>query len=543
MQQMFSGATNFNQDISNWDVSRVINLVGFLDEAESFSNENYDALLHTWASLNLQDNVKFSGSLNYCMGELARQHIIDTYSWEFFNDAKSPDCDNSIIPGSSFLEYDSATCENELLLFPFLKYSVETTNQSSYFLANQNGEFAVSGYAGDYSITPELENPEFFNISPDTIHFSIPLDDPTFELNFCITPSVQVTDVEISIIPLNIVRAGFDVSYKIILTNKGTTIVSDKIELSYPSSLMEFKSAVPVNTSLETDKIIWEYSDLGLYESRTYLIDFTTNSPMDTPPLSNGDILSLKTTAFPLNLDYNNSNNYACLNQTVVNSFDPNDKTCLEGSTLLPEMVGEYLHYQIRFENTGTANALNVRVRDVIDRTRFDIASLEIIDASHPMQVRIVGDEVDFVFENIMLPFDDDNNDGYLVFKIKTLPDLVLGDEISNEANIFFDFNFPILTNTATTTVEIPSSTTTVENNLGFQISPNPVKHSLHIDLQENIASIEVFNLQGKLVHSENGLRQTQRYALNTSTLVPGAYLIQVISDTGKLGTKKFVKI
>jgi uncharacterized repeat protein (TIGR01451 family) len=64
------------------------------------------------------------------------------------------------------------------------------------------------------------------------------------------------------------------------------------------------------------------------------------------------------------------------LNQTVVGSFDPNDKTCLEGEIVSPELIGKNVHYLIRFENTGTANAENIVVTDYIDTTVFDINTL-----------------------------------------------------------------------------------------------------------------------------------------------------------------------
>ncbi len=59
------------------------------------------------------------------------------------------------------------------------------------------------------------------------------------------------------------------------------------------------------------------------------------------------------------------------------------------------------------------------------------------------------NNKVEFIFENINLPFDDANNDGFVAFKIKTKSSLVLGDTFSNSANIYFDYNFPIVTNTA----------------------------------------------------------------------------------------------
>ena len=141
------------------------------------------------------------------------------------------------------------------------------------------------------------------------------------------------------------------------------------------------------------------------------------------------------------------------MNQTVVNSFDPNDKTCLEGDIVTPDLIGEYVNYVIRFENTGTYPAENIVVKDIIDLSKFDISTLIPIKASHSYGTKISdGNKVEFIFEKINLPFDNANNDGYIAFKIKTLSTLVVGDSFANEASIYFDYNFPIVTNKATST-------------------------------------------------------------------------------------------
>ncbi len=146
--------------------------------------------------------------------------------------------------------------------------------------------------------------------------------------------------------------------------------------------------------------------------------------------------------------------NTFAFNQTIVNSFDPNDKTCLEGSSVSTEMVGQYLHYMIRFENTGTAPAQNIIVKDIIDITKYDLSSLIPLTGSHPFTTRIVGtNKVEFIFENINLPSEPDSNDGYVAFKIKTKPTLVAGNSVANSASIYFDYNLPIVTNTATTAI------------------------------------------------------------------------------------------
>src|SRR5690606_35290187 len=147
--------------------------------------------------------------------------------------------------------------------------------------------------------------------------------------------------------------------------------------------------------------------------------------------------------------------NTAALNQTVVNSFDPNDKTCLEGNVVTPDIIGQFVHYVIRFENTGTFAAENIVVKDIIDTAKFDVNTLVPLSGSHSFVTRITNiNQLEFIFENINLPFDDTNNDGYVAFKIKTKPTLQVGDAFSNTASIYFDYNFPIVTNTATTTIQ-----------------------------------------------------------------------------------------
>lgn len=109
----------------------------------------------------------------------------------------------------------------------------------------------------------------------------------------------------------------------------------------------------------------------------------------------------------------------------------------------------------IRFENTGTYFAQNVVIRDTIDTQVFDINTLEVVNTSHECITRIHGSQiVEFTFADILLPWEDDVNDGFVVFKIKPLPGLAQGESLSNRASIYFDFNFPIHTNETSTIID-----------------------------------------------------------------------------------------
>jgi hypothetical protein len=76
-------------------------------------------------------------------------------------------------------------------------------------------------------------------------------------------------------------------------------------------------------------------------------------------------------------------------------------------------------------------------VNDVIDTSKFDLASLQITEASHLCHTRFInGNQVSFSFVNINLPFTEPDKHGFVAFKIKTKSTLGLGDSLINKADI-----------------------------------------------------------------------------------------------------------
>jgi hypothetical protein len=259
---------------------------------------------------------------------------------------------------------------------------------------------------------------------------------------------------------------------------------------------------------------------------------------METPPVNAGDLLSFDTQISLQNTDENSSDNFFGIRQEVVNSYDPNDKTCLQGTTIAPSEVGKYVHYVIRFENTGTFAAENIVVKDMIDMTKFDIATLVPLNSSHDFYTRIKDNKVEFIFENINLPFDDANNDGYVAFKIKTKPTLVLGDTFSNSANIYFDYNFPIITDTYTTTIAA-LSIQDFDFGTHFTLYPNPVKEVLNIQSKQDVGvnSIEIYNQLGQIVMAITNFETK----IDVTDLASGTYFVKINTDKGS-SNSKFVK-
>ena len=82
MAYMFSEATSFDQNLSEWDVSNVVKM-DLMFEKIRLSTDNYDALLHGWGRLELQQRVYFdAGSSQYsASSQSARDALINNYNW------------------------------------------------------------------------------------------------------------------------------------------------------------------------------------------------------------------------------------------------------------------------------------------------------------------------------------------------------------------------------------------------------------------------------------------------------------------------------
>ncbi len=202
------------------------------------------------------------------------------------------------------------------------------------------------------------------------------------------------------------------------------------------------------------------------------------------------------------------------------------------------EQVGEFAHYLIRFENTGTASAMNIVVKDEIDISKFDIFSLTPISSSHDYYAKIDGNKVEFIFENIQLPFDDENNDGYVLFKIKTKSDLQIGDTFSNKASIYFDYNAPIVTNNYVTTIIENMDLNEVNNKLELQIYPNPTNDVVQIKSKMDVLSVEIFDTTGKLIKTS----LVKNQSISIKGLEKGIYLLKLNFSDNTAVTKKLIK-
>lgn len=445
------------------------------------------------------------------------------------------------IQGNSKFDDNNNGCDVLDSTFQNLKFSISEGINSGTFISDTSGNYSIAVQAGTHTITPVLENPSYFSVSPANVVVDFPTQPSPFTQNFCLTANGVHQDLEVVLLPTNPVRPGFDSYYALTYKNKGNQIQSGAISLSFEDSKMDLLSASPMPNTQSVDNMSWDFTNLQPFETRVIYLTMNINAPTDTPAVNIGDQLNFTATITPMVGDEVPYDNISAIKQIVVGSYDPNDKTCLEGDIIAPSEVGKYVHYVIRFENTGTYPAENIVVKDMIDTAKFDINTLVPIKGSHSFVTNITsGNKVEFIFENINLPFDDANNDGYVAFKIKTKPTLVNGDTFSNSANIYFDYNFPIVTNTATTTIQA-LSTQDFEFGQYFNVYPNPVNTVLNIDTKQTIevSSISIYNQLGQLVVVVPSAQNVK--TVDVSSLASGNYFIKINSDKGT-SNAKFIK-
>ncbi|WP_456439419.1 DUF7619 domain-containing protein [Psychroserpens sp.] len=456
-----------------------------------------------------------------------------------------PNGEYFIVQGQALLDIESNGCDVSDTFATNQAFNISSNDFYNTFYANSEGEFELYISSGTHTITPVFENTDYFTASPSSITVEFPADASPFMQDFCITPNGTYNDLEITIIPLEIARPGFDTNYKLIYKNKGTTTLSGDIYFGFQNLIMEFVSSAPANESGLTDLLSYSFTDLTPFESREIYVTMNINSPMETPPVNGNDVLTFITTISSSETDETPDDNTFELNQTVVNSFDPNDKTCLEGEFITPEMVGDYVHYMIRFENTGTASAVNIVVKDDIDRTKYDLSTLVPLNASHDFVARIKDNAsdhyVEFIFENINLPFDDANNDGYVLFKIKTLDTLTLNDSFENNAEIYFDFNFLIVTNIAQTTIATLSTEDFELANNAISLYPNPTTHSLTLKSMQAIKHITIYDISGRSFKDIAVIGVKTELTMSTEALSTGTYFVKIKTTNGEV-VKKIIK-
>jgi uncharacterized repeat protein (TIGR01451 family) len=323
------------------------------------------------------------------------------------------------------------------------------------------------------------------------------------------------------------VRPGFGTQVWVNVDNVGTEPNMADVEFTFDPALSYVSSSLP--GSLNGNVVEWTTPMLVPGERWTVAVQLYA-----PPGLALGTALVQQATATPMQLDQTWGNNTGVLNDVVVGSFDPNDKR-VEPSTLslLDVASGTRVHYTVRFQNTGTFPAERVLITDTLS-TDLYWTTIHVEAASHAHTWYLHNGVLHVLFENINLPdstSDEPGSHGFVKFSFVASSTLVAGDAVGNIANIYFDFNEPIITNEAFFYVEtslVVEGTSTDE----LQAWPNPADDVLHISSEQALSdALNVLDITGRVVLSQPIIGE--RATMPVAALAPGPYALHYSTVAG----------
>jgi surface protein len=529
MYQMFYVAGSFDQNLTSWTFNTEVNLFSFLSNS-GMGVTNYDLLLARFLQLGLQDKDFGADGLHFCNWDI-HNTLDNTMGWFMIGDNPAADCGYNTIYGKVHFDAGNDGCDDADI----------TTDLFLVNANNGNPFYSGSPVEGYYELTVIEENTYTVSLLNVPSYFSVSTENPevTFsgfgayqEINFCLTASEAVEDLNITLLPTNEARPGFIAYYQLVIENIGSQTVSGaSVSLAFDNVAQNFISADQAPVSSTTGMLSFDIASIQPFERKFINVVMQTLPP----PAVNGDDVLNFTATVTGDTDITPADNTFELAQTVVNAFDPNDKQVLQGSEITPAQADGYLDYIIRFQNTGTASAIKVSIIDDLDE-KLDWNTLKPLSASHPYKVIVTnGNHVEFLFEDINLPYeaaDEPGSHGFAAFKIKPVETAGIGDIITGFASIYFDFNEPIVTNTVATEIVDTAAGIHQQARTGLvAIYPNPATDILYIQAAQNVVTeaVSIFNLQGRklMTVSEN------TGTINIGGLSAGVYIVAIKTKEG----------
>lgn len=398
-----------------------------------------------------------------------------------------------------------------------------------------------NSYDVSYEIFPEFT--AYYSLAtPNFNDLVVALDSGTQVINFPVTIVQNYSDVSINEIPVGAAVAGAIYESKIVYKNQGTTPASGTLFFN-KDPLTTIFNISQAGTIITATGFKYNYTNLAPFETKSIFVKM--NIP-PIPAVSLGNLLTNSVSITTTSTDVNAANNLASNSQIVIGSFDPNDKMESHGSKILFSNFSqnEYLTYTLRFQNTGTSNAINIRLEDVLD-SKIDEQSVRVIDASHFYAMKRVGSELVFKFDNIQLVPSSQSiplSNGYITFKVKLKPGFAIGDIIPNTASIYFDSNPAIITNTFNSEFVTTLANETFDAS-NFMIFPNPASNTIQISLQntnEIIETLKIKDVLGKNILIELNSSSNQQI-INVSDLAKGVYFVEISTKSKLKFTKRLI--
>jgi fimbrial isopeptide formation D2 family protein len=411
-----------------------------------------------------------------------------------------------------------------------------------YSITNSSGDYSMIVPPGTYTVTQTLPA-NWGELCPGSGYSFVVANAAST------TPNIDFADTTFALTDLgvwcntSVALSGFSRSYYLQYNNHGNTVMNGTVYLVI-DSLDIFVSATTTPSSVSGDTIFWNFTNLYPFQYPNIVVN-CSNLPANPPLIGNTIYYCAK--ILPIAGDIHPADNTSCGFQVITGSYDPNAKEVSPEGTgptgdILP--TDTILTYTIHFQNTGTAYAQTVVVRDTLSQY-LNPASVEDGPSSHAHTFTMSGNGIlKWTFSNIWLPDSGSNfagSNGYITFKIRLKPNLTIGTVISNKADIYFDYNPPITTNAVINTIANPNSVGSLNNaqNSSIRIYPNPTMSELNIkanfDKQQVVSEkyiVSIKNIFGQEIYKKDFVKQLK---IDISGFPKGLFLVEVCTSEGEV--------
>ncbi|WP_339887400.1 T9SS type A sorting domain-containing protein [uncultured Flavobacterium sp.] len=488
-----------------------------------------------------------TGNVNVVPNTLAGTYTITYMICEAANPSNCNVANITLLVTNGAVNYDN------LKLIAFYDYNnngVQDTGEldiSNGFFGIQKNTNPIINQYGSLAYVYDLNPANIYNLNYTPINSNYDSCSTTYS-NISIAtgsgetilyfPVTVIPYIDISVtISQNTPIPGFTQHSSIYYNNHGNQVIPSGTITYTKDSALSISSISQSGTVATPTGFTYDFVNLLPGETRSIII---ISQVPTIPTVSLGQLVSCSASITPTDVVPNN--NSATNSRPIVGSYDPNDITEVHGEEIVHSTFtsNDYLTYTIRFENTGTANAITVKVDDVLD-TKLDETSIRMIGSSHASTLQRIGSNLSWTFDDIQLQPSIPNTEtgkSYIVFEVKPKPGYAVGDVIPNTANIYFDFNPAIVTNTWDT-----EFVTTLSNEVfafeDFTFYPNPTKNNITIANKSIIDSVEITSVLGQKVMTKNINALSSE--IDLSSLSNGIYFVKILSNN-QIKTVKVIK-
>jgi hypothetical protein len=435
---------------------------------------------------------------------------------------------NSSIHGQLFFDGNNNGIQdtNEFLVH---SGTIDITNDSNLTWQESaiNGTYNAAVGAGTFTLHPQsIPELECFPIY-DTVQVANSYLE-YIERDFACKVITPFSDLRVLLIP-DILVAGFPFQLRVIVKNAGSIAEGCILSIPIPETLQLINSTVQY--SIDSDVFQCNLGVLQAFESREITLNFTSSAPPDLMP---SEIVELNAFCnMPISDVHPENNTFQCL-LNVLAAYDPNDIQHIRGNLISENSVvaSEPFVYLIRFQNEGNYETSFIHVRDTLG-TDFIQTSVNTLASSHyPVNLSVNQEGViDWFFPSIQLLPSSENEEqskGWILFEVVPVNTLTNGMYVANNANIYFDFNSAIITNTDTTfigslgglaSIVIPKIT----------LSPNPADEIVEIKWGQTLkgpGEITIWGIEGKILNTFQVKEGLHSRRIPTDQLTSGLYFV-----------------